>query len=132
MGNSALLNATEMSGKLSVLENAPGIQNKIFSSHFLSSLDLLSNVEPPPHTHFHGRRWSFFSKCSSCGGFWVLTTLPFRLSSPGRSDGSISLTFLVVLRRKLAIWQWLLNVLLAWLARMDTGAERSTEIPRFC
>lgn len=40
--------------------------------------------------------------------------------------------FHVVLREKLAIWQWLLHVLLVWLARMHAGSERSTKMSRFC
>lgn len=141
MGDSTLLNATEMSGSYPVLKSAPGIQNKIFSSRFLYSLHLLSNVElstlSRKKVEFLFQILQSLAGVSSaqCNhrGFWVLTMLLFRLSSPGRSNGSLfHLTFHVVLRRKTVIWQWLLNVLLARLARMDTGSERSTEMSRFC
>ena len=121
MGDSALLNATEMSGNYLVLESAPGVQNKIFSSHFLSSLHLPSNVGLSLGAI--GLSWEkvefLFQMLQSLAGVssaqcnhWgsrVLTTLLFLAEA---MDFSLSLIFHVVLRRKLATWQWLLNALL--------------------
>jgi len=126
--------------KSSGVESAPGIQNKIFSSHFLPSLHLPPNWGLSPLSQekvaflFQILQSLAGAPSAQCSlwGFRVLTTLLFRLSSPGRSSGSLSLTFHVVLRGKMAVWQWLLNVLLARLARIDTGSERSSRMPRFC
>lgn len=129
--------------EISLLESAPGIQNKIFRSHFLSSLRLPSNIGLSP---LSWKKVEFLfqtlqslvgetsSRCSHWGS-QVLITLLFRLSSPDRSNGFLSLSlshFHVVLREKLAIWQWLLHVLLVWLVRMHAGSERSTKIWWFC
>lgn len=57
----------------------------------------------------------------------------FQTLQPWRKQWiSLSLLFHVVLRRKLAIWQRILNALLAWLAKAHAGSDRSTEMSRFC
>lgn len=138
MRNSVLLNATEISGNYPVTECSRHSEQNL---QFLFIICITSNgalsAHPLEKVKFLFQMLRSLAGMSSAQCNHRILGADhrvFQTPQPWQKPWiSLSHVFHVVLRRKLAIWQWLLlNVLHTQAARLHSGSQRGTKMSRLC